>query len=167
MADLRHALADAFPTENIRVEGRGDEVALAGTVPSADTGDAAVKLAGLFSKNVANSLLINIPHTPQVRLKVRIVEIDRSTRQQLGFNFFGPGKNSFYTSTGQFGGVTVGPNLPTTDSPIPKGSAEPFLLCCPSSICSTCSTLQPGSGSAPPSRRWSTSRSSRSWPSLP
>lgn len=115
VTDLRHALADAFPTDNIRVEGRGDEVALAGTIPSAATGDAAVKLAGLFSKNVADSLLINVPHTPQVRLKVRVVEIDRQRAEQLGFNFFGPGKNTFSTSTGQFGGITVGPNASPTD----------------------------------------------------
>jgi pilus assembly protein CpaC len=115
VANLRHALSDAFPTDNIRVEGNGDEVALAGTISSAATGDAAVKLASLFSKNVADSLLINQPHIPQVRLKVRVVEIDRARAQELGFNFFGPGKNTFATGTGQFAGVTVGPNNSPTD----------------------------------------------------
>lgn len=115
VTDLRHALADAFPSDNIRVEGHGDEVALAGTVSSSSAGDAAVKLASLFSKNVADSLLINAPHTPQVRLKVRVVEIDRSRAEQLGFNFFGPGKNAFAAGTGQFAGVTVGPNASPTN----------------------------------------------------
>jgi pilus assembly protein CpaC len=32
VSNLHHALQDAFPSENIRVEGRGDQVALAGTV---------------------------------------------------------------------------------------------------------------------------------------
>jgi pilus assembly protein CpaC len=109
VANLHHALQDAFPTENIRVEGRGDQVALAGTVASAETADAAVKLAGLFSKDVADSLQVATKHTPQVRLKVRIVEIDRSRAEQLGFNFFGPGANTFNTTTGQFGAITVGP----------------------------------------------------------
>jgi pilus assembly protein CpaC len=112
VSNLHHALQDAFPTENIRVEGRGDQVALAGTVASAETADAAVKLAGLFSKDVADSLQVATRHTPQVRLKVRIVEIDRSRAEQLGFNFFGPGVNSFSSSTGQFGAVTVGATTP-------------------------------------------------------
>lgn len=109
VGNLHHALQDAFPGENIRVEGHGDQVALAGTVANSETADAAVKLAGLFSKDVANSLQVATKHTPQVRLKVRVIEIDRSRAQQLGFNFFGPGANTFNTTTGQFGAVTVGP----------------------------------------------------------
>jgi pilus assembly protein CpaC len=108
VSNLHHALQDAFPNENIRVEGRGDQVALAGNVTSSETADAAVKLAGLFSKDVANSLQIAPKHTPQVRLKVRVIEIDRSRAQTLGFNFFGPGANTFNTTTGQFGAITVG-----------------------------------------------------------
>ncbi|MFZ0273717.1 MAG: type II and III secretion system protein family protein [Acidobacteriaceae bacterium] len=107
--DLHHALHDAFPAENIGVEGHGDQVALTGTVSSQETSDAAAKLATLFSKDVANSLLVGTKHTPQVRLKVRVIEIDRSRAEQLGFNFFGPGANTFNTTTGQFGAVTVGP----------------------------------------------------------
>ena len=64
VADLHHALQDAFPNENIRVEGRGDQVALAGTVSSTETADAAVKLAGLFSKDVANSLQVSTQAYP-------------------------------------------------------------------------------------------------------
>ena len=123
VSNLHHALQDAFPSENIRVEGRGDQVALAGTVSSSETADAAVKLAGLFSKDVADSLQIATKHTPQVRLKVRIIEIDRSRAEQLGFNFFGPGVNSFSSSTGQFGAITVGANPPSsTSSPTASSS---------------------------------------------
>jgi pilus assembly protein CpaC len=123
VSNLHHALQDAFPTENIRVEGHGDQVALAGTVASAETADAAVKLAGLFSKDVADSLQVATKHTPQVRLKVRIVEIDRSRAEQLGFNFFGPGVNSFSSSTGQFGAVTVGANPPSGGSAPTAGTS--------------------------------------------
>jgi pilus assembly protein CpaC len=125
VSDLHHALKDAFPDENIRVEGRGDQVALAGLVSSPETADAAAKLAALFSKDVANSLQVTTKHTPQVRLKVRIIEIDRSRAQQLGFNFFGPGVNSFSSSTGQFGAVTVGANTPT---PVSSPTASTSLL---------------------------------------
>ena len=114
VSNLHHALQDAFPNDNIRVEGHGDQVDLAGTVSSSETADAAVKLAGLFSKNVADSLLVSTRHTPQVRLKVRVIEIDRSRALQLGFNFFGPGANTFNTTTGQFGAVTVGPGTTGT-----------------------------------------------------
>jgi pilus assembly protein CpaC len=120
--DLHHALHDAFPSENIGVEGHGDQIALTGTVSSPETADAAAKLAGLFSKDVANSLLIGTRHTPQVRLKVRVIEIDRSRAEQLGFNFFGPGANGFSASTGQFGAVTVG------SLPAPGAAAGSGLL---------------------------------------
>ncbi|MFZ0631443.1 MAG: type II and III secretion system protein family protein [Acidobacteriaceae bacterium] len=109
VSDLRIALREAFPGDNIRAEGHGDQVDLAGVVSSQKTDDAAVKLASLFSKNVADSMQVSLPHTPQVRLKVRVVEIDRSRAFQLGFNFFSAGKNTASTSTGQFPAVTVGP----------------------------------------------------------
>lgn len=125
VTDLRHALKDAFPTENIRVEGRGDEVALAGTISSPQTGDAAVKLAGLFSKDVADSMLVLPQHTPQVRLKVRVVEIDRSRAEQLGFNFFGTGKNGFATGTGQFAAISTAPGGSTPSAG--SGTASDLL----------------------------------------
>lgn len=123
VTDLRQALKDAFPHENIRVEGRGDQVALAGSVSTTATEDAAVKLAELFSKEVANSLQVTLPHTPQVRLKVRVVEIDRARATQLGFNFFTTGKNTFNSSTGQFPAITVAPNTGSS-----SGSSQNALL---------------------------------------
>ncbi len=110
VAGLHQVLKDAFPNSDIHVEGHGDQVALAGVVGSNDDAAAASKLAGLYSKDVANSLQVESLHTPQVRLKVRVVEIDRSRATQLGFNFFGPGSNTFNSSTGQFGTVTVAPS---------------------------------------------------------
>lgn len=124
VTDLRSALKDAFPGDNIRVEGHGDQVNLAGTVSSDKADEAAVKLAGLFSKNVADALQVSAPHTPQVRLKVRVVEIDRSRAFQLGFNFFTVGKNTFNSSTGQFPAITVAPNTGSSSS----GSSQNALL---------------------------------------
>jgi pilus assembly protein CpaC len=123
VSNLHHALQEAFPNDTIRVEGHGGQVSLAGNVSSTETSEAAGKLAALFSKDVANSLLVNTKRTPQVRLKVRVIEIDRQRAQQLGFNFFGPGVNSFNTSTGQFGAVSVGATHPTgTSAPIASES---------------------------------------------
>jgi len=110
VSELRHALKDALPYENVVAEGHEQDVALAGRVSSPEAADAAVKLAGLFSKNVANSILIAPQHARQVKLRVRIVEIDRSRAQQLGFNFFGVGKNTFNSTTGQFPAISVAPS---------------------------------------------------------
>ncbi len=107
VADLREALHDALPSEDIHVEGREDEATLSGIVSSAAVMDQAVKLAGLYSKTVANSMQLAAQHTPQVRLKVRVVEIDRSRAEQMGFNFFGTGKNTFGAQTGQYPAISV------------------------------------------------------------
>ena len=116
VSELRHALRDALPSENIRAEGHEEDVSLAGTVSNPDAEKVAVNLAALFSKSVANSMLIAPQHARQVRLKVRIVEIDRSRAQSLGFNFFGTGKNSFNSTTGQFPAITVAPNTSSSGS---------------------------------------------------
>jgi len=116
VSDLRTALKEAFPGDSIRVESHGDQVGLAGTVSSQKADDAAVKLAGLFAKNVADSLQVALPHTPQVRLKVRVVEIDRARAFQLGFNFFSAGKNTANSTTGQFPAITVGQSSSSTSS---------------------------------------------------
>jgi pilus assembly protein CpaC len=105
---LQNALKDALPSENIRVDGREDQVALTGTVATPAAIDQAVKLAGEFSKTVVSSLVLAPQHTPQVRLKVRVVEIDRTRAKTLGFNFFTVGKNTANVSTGQFPAITVG-----------------------------------------------------------
>jgi pilus assembly protein CpaC len=110
VAGLRTALKDALPSENIRVEGRQDQVGLAGTVSSQEVADEADKLAALFTKNVASSLSIAPQHIPQVRLKVRVVEIDRTKAQQLGIDLFANGKNTANAGTGQFPAITVGSN---------------------------------------------------------
>jgi pilus assembly protein CpaC len=110
VAGLRTALKDALPSENIRVESRQDQVGLAGTVSSQDVADQATKLAALFSKNVASSLSIAPQHIPQVRLKVRVIEIDRSKAKSLGVDFFSVGKNTANVGTSQFPSIAVGSN---------------------------------------------------------
>lgn len=124
VGDLRHALKDALPYENVRADGHEEEVALAGTVSSPQAAEAAVKLAGMFSKTVANSLLVAPQHARQVSLRVRIVEIDRSRAQDLGFNFFGTGKNTFNSTTGQFPAITVAPNNSSSGSSSGSGSGS-------------------------------------------
>lgn len=107
VSDLRQALHAALPSEDIHAEGRGDQVVLTGIASSPTVMDQAVKLAGLYAKTVANSMQLAAQHTPQVRLKVRVVEIDRSRAEQLGFNLFGTGKNTFGAQTGQYPAINV------------------------------------------------------------
>jgi pilus assembly protein CpaC len=107
VADLREALREALPNEDIHAEGRMDQVTLSGTVSSPTAMDQAMKLAALYSKSVANSMVLAPQHAPQVRLKVRVVEIDRSRAEQLGFTFFGTGKNTFTSQTGQYPAISV------------------------------------------------------------
>ncbi len=111
---LRQDLKRAFPSERIEVEGRGSTISLAGLVPSAAAADAAIKLAGLYSKDVADSLQVLPPRTRQVRLKVRILEVDRSKLDQLGFNLFGAGGTTGNSSTQQF--QSISPNSTSSSS---------------------------------------------------
>ncbi len=104
---FRTALKEALPGENIQVDAREDQIGLSGTVSTPAVADSATKLAALYSKNVASSLIIAPQHTPQVRLKVRVVEIDRTRAQELGFNFFTAGKNTSNIATGQFPAIAV------------------------------------------------------------
>lgn len=105
---LRKSLKQALPADDIVVLSREGQVAISGTVSSDASLDAALKLAGAFSKDVANSILVNPAHTRQVKLNVRFVEIDRSKAMQAGFNFFSLGKNTTNSTTGQFPAVTTG-----------------------------------------------------------
>jgi hypothetical protein len=75
-------------------------VTLTGNVASQAVSDAASKLAGLYAANVANALVIASPgHPKQVRLEVRILEVDRSRMLQLGLNLFNPGGNTNYLAS--------------------------------------------------------------------
>ena len=126
---LREAMKQALPHEAITVEGVEGRVVLAGTVSSTASSDAAVKLAALYAKDVSNSLLVNTAKGKQVRLQVRIVEVDRSKMNNFAFNFFSAGGNNLAsTSTNQYsstlvvggagGGSTAGGKSVTIGNPL-------------------------------------------------
>jgi pilus assembly protein CpaC len=97
---LRAAMSGAMGNDAIRVEGNGGRVTLSGNVASQAASDAASKLAGLYAKDIANALVVASPgHPKQVRLEVRILEVDRSKMLQLGVNLFNPGGNTNYLAT--------------------------------------------------------------------
>ena len=102
---LRVAMSQAMRSNAVSVDGNGGHVALSGIVGSDAMADTAVKLAGLYSKEVANALTVIPTHPKQVRLQVRILEVDRSKALQLGINLFNPGGNTSFlagTTTSQY-----------------------------------------------------------------
>ena len=100
---LQQALKMAFPADSIQVQADEDRALLTGYAGTQLDSDAAAKLAGQFTKNVSNSIVVNSSRVKQVRLKVRIVEVDRSKLAQFGFNFFSAGGNNLAgTTTGAF-----------------------------------------------------------------
>jgi pilus assembly protein CpaC len=125
IAGLRTAMSQAMHGDTVNIEGSGDRVTLSGKVDSDAQADAAYKLAGLYSKEVANALTVRPDHPKQVRLKVRILEVDRSKADQFGINLFNPGGNTGFlasTTTAQYASTaTYSPNgtgsgtLTTTD----------------------------------------------------
>ena len=131
--DLRAAMQHAFPQEKIGVEAGEGHILLSGTATTDAVAEAAVKLAQLFSKEVANSIVVNSAGIKQVRLKVRIVEVDRSKLAQFGVNLFNPGGGNTLasSSTSQFSttatltagggggsGSSVGGNTVTISDPL-------------------------------------------------
>jgi pilus assembly protein CpaC len=116
---LQKEIHEALPNDNIRVEGQQDRVSLSGTVFSDASAGAAVKLASLYTKNVVNSVIVRQMHESQVRLKVQIIEIDRSRLAQFGINLFSQGKNTSNVTTGQF---------PSTQTYTPGSGTAPATL---------------------------------------
>jgi pilus assembly protein CpaC len=119
VASLQKEILQALPNDNIQVEAHQDRISLSGTVLSDASSDTAAKLAGLYGKNVVNSMVVRQPHTKQVKLKVQMIEIDRSKLDQFGINLFSDGKNTSNVSTGQF---------PTTHVYTPPTATSPALL---------------------------------------
>lgn len=100
---LRDSMKQALPNQAIKVQGDETRVILTGTVETRAVADEAVKIASIYSKEVSDSLVIDAARIKQVRLEVKMVEVDRSKLSTFGFNFFSTGgSNPATTTTGQF-----------------------------------------------------------------
>jgi pilus assembly protein CpaC len=102
VSGLAREVRAALPDDSVKVNAQEDRVSLSGTVGSTASFDVAAKLAALYGKTVINSLVVKPPHVRQVRLKVQIIEIDRSKGAQFGINLFSEGKSQSNITTGQF-----------------------------------------------------------------
>ncbi len=101
------ALRLAFPYEHIRVESQGGRLLLTGEATSQAIIDVALKLLASYCKDVVSSAQVLMPHTPQVQLRVRIAEVDRTKLTQFGINILSGGTTTAVTQTQQFGGIQM------------------------------------------------------------
>ncbi|MGA1982884.1 MAG: pilus assembly protein N-terminal domain-containing protein [Acidobacteriaceae bacterium] len=102
---LRQVVEQATQGDAVKVEGSGGRVTLSGTLASQVVADDAAKLAGLYAKDVVNAITVAPGHPKQVRLEVRILEVDRTKLLELGINLFNPGGNTNFlaaTTTAQY-----------------------------------------------------------------
>ena len=99
------ALALAFPGEPMTVESQGGRLLLSGAASSQAAIDAALKLLSAYSKDVVSSAQVLLVHPPQVQLKVRIAEVDRTKLMQFGINILSGGSTQAVTQTQQFGAI--------------------------------------------------------------
>ncbi len=109
IAGLRNAIQKAYPTEHLEVEADGPRLLLTGTASSPHIAEALGKMAGVYSKDVVNSVQVPLFHDRQVLLEVKFAEIDRAALSQVGVNIFstGAGNNIGSTTTGQFGSTNA------------------------------------------------------------
>ena len=117
--NLQKSIRQAIPNNNIR--WRDSRIAFLSPAWSLARTlfDTAAETRQPVYKNVVNSLLVKQAHTRQVKLKVQMVEIDRSKLDEFGINFFSQGKNTGATSTGQFSSVATAASTSTTGASSP------------------------------------------------
>jgi pilus assembly protein CpaC len=102
---VRRELTEELPGQDVSLTLQDGNVFLRGTVQDVTAADRAVSIASTLGK-VINLLRVLVPAgEPQILLKVRFANIDRSATSQLGLNLFSTSaKGVGSISAGQFGG---------------------------------------------------------------
>lgn len=105
---IRRELTRELGGQDVQVAVEEDTVYLRGTVDSLTASERAASIAtslGGKETRLVNLLNVNVPETePQILLKVRFADIDRSVSDQLGLNLFstGAGNTVGRVTAGQF-----------------------------------------------------------------
>src|SRR5271157_4280997 len=128
VAGLQDSLAQALPGDHVDVKASEGRVNLSGVVGSDEAVEEAVKLAHNYSKDVVNSLVVDPRHNPQVELRVRIAELDRTKLTQFGFNFLSTGEKYRRCYHRRFQPSYFYPNWGDGHSGAGLGCVEPPLL---------------------------------------
>jgi pilus assembly protein CpaC len=109
-AAIEADIAQAMPSEKIKVRAMGKGVMLTGEASTATLAGRARTIAERHvpAADIASSM--RIMRTEQVRLEVRVLEASRNTLKELGVDLAigGPGKTSFFSGTGVPGGSPQG-----------------------------------------------------------
>ncbi len=113
VAELRERLREILPGEGVEVRTANDGIVLSGTVSSLQAVDRAMQLAGRYSANVSNLMMVG--GTQQVMLQVRFAEMQRTVRQELSTSL------GVQTADAAFGTNALGSSAPPT-SPTLSGT---------------------------------------------
>jgi len=109
LEDIRRQLAKGLPGQDVSVYLEGDSVFVHGTAKDMVSAERAAAIAATLGKVVVNLLHVVTPaEEPQILLKVRFADVDRSISSQLGINLFSLG------ATRTIGGVTTQQYSPPT-----------------------------------------------------
>ena len=126
--NVRGALARELPGQDVSVSLEGESVFLHGTAKDINSAERAASIAGTLGK-VINLLHVVTPvEEPQILLRVKFADVDRSISSNLGFNLFSTGATGSVggTSTQQFAPPTV--TFPTPGSPVTATLANALNL---------------------------------------
>jgi pilus assembly protein CpaC len=107
---VRLQIAKDFPEDNINVTFENDTAFVRGTVKDVTSAQRVMAIAASLGKSV-NLLNVQVPPVePQILLKVRFANVDRSASTQLGVNFGGYQLNQA-SAIGQSQPITLFPKL--------------------------------------------------------
>lgn len=93
IAPIQAAMLMMLPDEAIEVVPMADGVALKGQIQDIESMDKAVEIATSFAPKVIN--LLNVPGQQQVMLKVKVAEVAKNFREELGFDFLVTNQDGF------------------------------------------------------------------------
>jgi pilus assembly protein CpaC len=126
--NVRGQLAKELPDQDVSIYQEGESVFVHGTVKDLSSADRAAAIAATLGK-VVNLLHVVTPaEEPQILLKVRFADVDRSISSQLGINLFSTG------AANTIGGVTTQQysppliTIPTAGSPVTAAVANALNL---------------------------------------
>jgi pilus assembly protein CpaC len=115
-------IARELAGQDITLSLEGDNVFLRGTAKDLTSAERAAAIAGTVGK-VINLLNVEVPpEEPQILLRVRFADVDRSASQQLGLNLFSTG------ATNTVGGVTTQQFQPPLITPGSGGGSAEVTL---------------------------------------
>jgi len=105
---VRQQIARDFPNDDINISWDNDTAFVRGTVKDVTSAERVMAMVTTLGKSV-NLLRVNVPDVePQILLRVKFVDVDRSASTDLGVNIATAAFNQFTgISTGQYGNAGI------------------------------------------------------------